>query len=104
MVYYAHFHSLMNYGIIFWGNRYYSNNIFRLQKKVVRNVSGIRHNNSCRYYFKSLSILTLKSQYLLLVLSFVANNMNLYETCAGVHGNNTRRNTDLYHPSTRLSI
>jgi len=31
--YYAYFHSIMNYGITFWGNSPYSINIFRLQKK-----------------------------------------------------------------------
>jgi hypothetical protein len=33
MVYYAYFYSIMNYGIILWGNSSYSVNIFRLQKK-----------------------------------------------------------------------
>jgi len=33
MVYYAYFHSSMNYDIIFWGNSPYSINIFRLQKR-----------------------------------------------------------------------
>jgi hypothetical protein len=33
MVYYAYFHSIMNNGIIFWGNSPHSINIFRLQKR-----------------------------------------------------------------------
>jgi len=32
MIYYSYFHSIMTYGIIFWGNSHYSNTIFRLQK------------------------------------------------------------------------
>ena len=32
MVYFTYFHSVMNYGIIFWGNSGYSNEIFILQK------------------------------------------------------------------------
>jgi hypothetical protein len=32
MVYFTYFHSVMNYGIIFWGNSGYSNKIFILQK------------------------------------------------------------------------
>jgi len=32
MVYYSYFHSIMTYGLIFWGNSHYSNIIFRLQK------------------------------------------------------------------------
>jgi hypothetical protein len=33
MIDYAYFHSIMNYGIIFWGSSSYSINIFRLKKK-----------------------------------------------------------------------
>jgi hypothetical protein len=37
MIFYAYFHSLMNYGLIFWGNSPYSIHIFRLQKKGNKN-------------------------------------------------------------------
>jgi hypothetical protein len=33
MVYCAYFHSIMNYGIIFWGNSRYSISIFKSEKK-----------------------------------------------------------------------
>ena len=33
MIYYAYFHSLMTYGIIFWGNSSYSIHIFNCRKK-----------------------------------------------------------------------
>jgi hypothetical protein len=36
MVYYSYLHSIMTYGLIFFGNSYYSNIIFRLQQKVIR--------------------------------------------------------------------
>jgi hypothetical protein len=32
MLYYSYFHSIIMYGLIFWGNAYYSNTIFRLQR------------------------------------------------------------------------
>jgi hypothetical protein len=35
IMYYAFFHSVMTYGIIFWGNSSHSDNIFRLQKKLL---------------------------------------------------------------------
>jgi len=33
IIFYAFFHSVMSYGIIFWGNSWLSSIIFRLQKK-----------------------------------------------------------------------
>jgi hypothetical protein len=32
MVYFAYIHSIMSYGIIFWGNQPYSDKIFKIQK------------------------------------------------------------------------
>jgi hypothetical protein len=32
-IYYAYFHSIMTYGIIFWGNSSHLDKIFRLKKK-----------------------------------------------------------------------
>jgi hypothetical protein len=36
MTYYAHAHSIMSYGIIFWGNSTHSNQIFKIKKRIVR--------------------------------------------------------------------
>jgi hypothetical protein len=46
IVYYSYFHSLMTYGIIFWGNSSCSMQIFRTQKRVIRVMSGLRPNDS----------------------------------------------------------
>jgi len=32
VVYFAYIHSIMSYGIIFWGNQPYSEKIFKIQK------------------------------------------------------------------------
>jgi hypothetical protein len=42
MSYFAYFHSIMSYRIIFRGNSGYANKIFRLQKRVVRIITGVR--------------------------------------------------------------
>jgi hypothetical protein len=60
MIYYTHFLLLMNYGIIFWGNSSYSNRVFKLQKRVVRIITGSVSSNVCHDLFKNL---TLPSQY-----------------------------------------
>ena len=78
-VYHTNFHSLMSYGLIFWGNFSYSTNIFRLHK-VLRIIASIGDGDSCRDYFKNLTILPLQSQYLLSVSVFVVQNMNQYKS------------------------
>ena len=59
MVYYSYFHSIMTYRIIFWGNSHYTNTIFKLQKRTVRTIVGIRGKDSCREHFKKQQILPL---------------------------------------------
>jgi hypothetical protein len=48
MVYYAYFHLIMHFGIIFWGNSSYAMSIFRVQKRVLRIMTGTGYRNSCR--------------------------------------------------------
>jgi hypothetical protein len=52
MTYYAYFHSIMTWGIIFWGYLTHSDNIFRLQKIIIRIIVGARTRDSCREFLK----------------------------------------------------
>jgi len=79
MVYYSYFHSVMTYGLIFWGNSHYSNIIFRLQKRIIRIIVGISGRDSCREHFKKLKILPLQSQYILSLLLFVVDNGDYFK-------------------------
>jgi hypothetical protein len=63
MIYYSFFHSVMTYGLLFWGNSLDSIKIFRLQKKIIRNMMGSRSRDSCRKLFFNLEMLPLPSQY-----------------------------------------
>jgi len=65
VIYYFYFHSIMTYGLIFWGNSPDSIKIFRLQKKIIRIMMGCRSRDSCRKLFLNLEILPLPSQYIL---------------------------------------
>jgi hypothetical protein len=60
-LYYAYFHSLLLYGLIFWGNLGNAKLIFRLQKRAIRAMVQIPNNISCKQYFKSLHILPAES-------------------------------------------
>jgi len=61
MVYFAYIHSIMSYGTIFWGNKPYSEKIFKIQKMVIRIITNSRTRDSCRELFKKLEILPLYS-------------------------------------------
>jgi hypothetical protein len=45
MVYYAYFHSIIHYGVIFWGNSSYAIHIFRLQKREIRIMTDTGNRN-----------------------------------------------------------
>jgi len=91
VVYYAFFHSVMSYGIIFWGNSSHSSIIFRIQKKAIRIMEGCGNRVSCRNLFKKLQILSLTSQYMLYLLMFVVQNKNFFLTNNENHNLDTRQ-------------
>ena len=51
MVYYAFFHSVMSYSLIFWGNSTNSKHIFKLQKQAIRIIMGAKNRDSCSGFF-----------------------------------------------------
>ena len=51
MIYFAHIHSSLSYGIILWGNSSYSKKIFLIQKKSIRIINS-KPRDSCRLHFK----------------------------------------------------
>jgi hypothetical protein len=56
-IYFAHVYSHLKYGLIFWGGDSKSKTIFKLQKRVIRIISGIGRLSSCRQLFKDLNLL-----------------------------------------------
>jgi hypothetical protein len=54
---YFYSHSLMTYGLIFWGNSYHSNTVFIPEKRIIRIMVGIRDRQTCREYFRKLKVL-----------------------------------------------
>lgn len=104
MAYFSYFHSVMTYGIIFWGNSRHSSVIFRLQKRVIRIITGIRNRDSCREHFRTLKILPLQSQYILSLLLFVTDNKDLFQRNFEVHQINTRNKSSLHQCPSKLSV
>jgi len=102
-IYFSYVHSIMAYGIIFWGNSPYSNNIFKLQKRAIRIIMNASNRVSCRELFKKLNIFPLHSQYILLLLLFVVQNIKEFTSNSEVHSINTRHKSGLYPPSIKLT-
>jgi hypothetical protein len=90
MIYFSYFHTVMSYGIIFWENTLYSNNIFKLQERVVKIITNSRNGDSFRELFKELNILPFYSQYIFSLLTFVIDNMSLFKLNSDLHNFNTR--------------
>jgi hypothetical protein len=103
-IYFAYFHSVMTYGIIFWGNSHLSNNIFKIQKRALRIMTNKSKRESCRLLYNQLQILTLPSQYIFSLLIFVVKNKDLFLLNSEVHTINTGNNSNLYTPNTNLTI
>jgi hypothetical protein len=104
MVYYSYVHSIITYGIIFWGNSPHSTHIFKIQKRIIRIMAKSGRRDSCRQLFKRLEILPLKSQYILSTLLFVVKNNDLFTTNQEIHNINTRCNANLHPPICKLMV
>jgi hypothetical protein len=103
MIYFAYFHAVMSYGIIFWRNSPHSISILKLRKRAIRLITNSRSSNSCRELFKNLDILPFYSQYIFSLLNFVTDNTTLFKTNSEVYDVNTRGRNNFYLSQPRLS-
>ena len=103
IVYFSYFHSILNYGIIFWGNSAHRKYIFKIQKSSFRLIinSGVR--DSCRELFKNLQIWPVASQYIFPFLIFVVKK-ELFILNFDFHHITTRYKNDFHLPSTLLTL
>jgi len=69
-IYFTKFHSLLRFGILFWGGAGadLTTGILRIQKRVIRSMLGVSSRTSCRQLFKELNILTMVSLYIMEVI------------------------------------
>jgi hypothetical protein len=104
MIYYSHFHTVMSYSIILWGNSAHSINIFKLQKRIVRIITNSGNRVSCRLLFRKLDILPFYSQYLLPLLIFVIDNISPFKTNSELYEINTRNINSFHLSQPRLTI
>jgi hypothetical protein len=103
VIYFAHIHSIISCGIIFWGSSSYANKVFILQKKIIRIITNTKPRDSCREVFKSMEIMTLYSQYIYSLILYTVNNKHLFETNNEIRKYKTRNNSNLHLPIANLS-
>jgi hypothetical protein len=103
-IYYTPFHSIMTYGIIFWGNSSLGATIFGLQKEAIRIMEECGNRVSCRDLFRKFHILPLTSQYLLSLIMFAVQHKNLFIISMDSHSLETRQSNNLYTPWANLSV
>jgi hypothetical protein len=103
MMYFSYVHSIITYGVIFWGNSPYSIKIFRMQEIIIRIITNSTKRASCHTLFKELNILPLQVQYILSMSMFVTANKELFTFISQVHNCSTRTNYDLHYLQTNLA-
>jgi hypothetical protein len=79
-IYFAYFHYIIKYGIIFRGNSSNSKKIFTLQKKINRIMVGAQPRTPRRRLFKKLQILRIPCQYIFSLMNFILNNQENFQT------------------------
>jgi len=76
--------------------------VFRLQKRIIRIMTGSRSKDSCIKLFTSLEILPLPSVYIFPLLRFVIKNKEFFTTNNESHNYGTRQHLDFHYPSANL--
>ena len=104
MIYFSYFHSIVTYGIIFWGNSVHSQYVFKIQKRMIRLIANLGVRDSCCCIFKELGSLPLYSQYLYSLLLLIAKNRDFFQANFDVHSVGTRYKNDLHLPPARLKV
>ena len=101
-VYYALVHSILLYGIVFWGATPDCRRVFVAQKKIIRIMENLRPKESCKSSFTKLRILPLPCIYIQQMALFTRDNLHLFPTSS--HGHNTRNAAALSTLSCRLQL
>jgi hypothetical protein len=95
-IYHSYFHSVMTYGLMFWGTSSHAERVFKLQKRVIRLIKGCGCRDSCREHFRDMNILLLRSQYIYSLMMFVIKNREMFDTNRDCYEFDTRQNMNIH--------
>lgn len=104
MAYYGLVHSVLSYGLIFWGNSAHMHRVFIMQKKIIRCCVGASPRESCKQIFKNLAVLTLPCLYIYLITLDIKRNYSTHVRNNMIHNYCTRTGSDLRLPFSRLAV
>lgn len=100
-VYFSNFLSALRFGITFWGQCVNVQEIFVIQKAVVRVIFNLGYRQSCRGVFRENKILTVTAVYIFEILMFMYKNFTLFHKSVSLRND---RNKHLIVPRHRLTI
>jgi hypothetical protein len=100
MICFSYFHSVMTYGLVFWGNSPHSIHILRLQKRAIRIIT----NSGIRELFMKMEILPIQSQFIFSLMLFVVNNKDQFKSNSEIYSRNTRHNNNVHYPTCNLTV
>jgi hypothetical protein len=103
MIYHSLFHSMLTYGTVFWGTSPSTDKLFKLQKRVIRIITGQGVRTSCRDLVKDMEILKLKSQYIFLYFIIYCKKEKTF--ISNYDNNNVRTGQceNLHYPSACIN-
>jgi hypothetical protein len=94
----------LEYVIIFWGNSSESRKVFQLQKKIIRIMTESESITPCKPLFQTLEILILLSQYVLFLMTLLANNLERLTFNSSVHNISRKSRCWLHRPVANLIL
>lgn len=102
VVYFANFQSLLQYGLMIWGNASDASDIFIVQKSAIRIMNNMKYRDSCRGVFRRNGILTLTGLYVKKCLLFFRQQSSYFEKFRNT--NSTRKMIPFHFPQHSLTL
>lgn len=104
IAYFSFFHSILNFGILFWGDTTESSKIFIKQKQVLRILCGANSRYSCRELFPKEKILTVTSILILTCVMYIHDNKEILLKNNFNHKYDTRNQNNFIIPYHRIKV
>ena len=97
IAYFAYFHSLLSYGIVFWGAQIQNlNKIFVVQKKCIRIISKVAPKTHSKPLFQNLQILPAPCVYIYKCALLIRSQRENLALNSDIHSHNTRNKSNLH--------